>query len=390
MVTLIFTMLFIDIASPLFYAFVDLEIPREIITGLSFILFALLVFSVLLAKKNKHTLLLIALLLIISIKWSIYIVMFNDMSLRKDILALVLFCVVLFENSDFRETLCFYVDKYKYLILIIALATFLPFIQEHSYVNPNSFGSEGMYRTSGLWENSKQIGAYFLALMIILPTKRIYLISFIFCLVLYCGARSLTIASIPYMIYVLFSQFDKGISLTTKSKALATIAAGFLCLAIMYSIGIFDYLLLSLYSNFSNLFNFTSVDNFGSARGLLNRIAIEEIMKFDIIDLLAGQSYSMLANLYVTILGTATWPHNDFVMTFFCYGLIGFVFYVYYLFVFPWTKITLSKRRQLFAVQMSILVLAATTGFYPYMASFLFIASYGVIYEKDRRIDCNV
>jgi hypothetical protein len=374
----------IDFASQLIVFFAGFSIPNAVINCLSWVLFAILVHW--LFSECKGAIIYRIFLFALAVKWTVYILLLGEFELRKDIIMVPLLLIAIFEKDDFRRMLSKLLVKYRYVILLFALLTFVPFINQYMYLNPNSSDEGGMYRTLGIWGNSKEIAGYFIVLMVLMPKEQFFLIVSLFVLVIYSGARSSTLAAFVYFLYALCGQFTYNAGRRVMRRAILTAIILVLSIVILNHVGKLDYIKTSLISNFRPLLE-TSItsDDFGSSRMHLNRIAINEMGKFDSISLIFGKSYTSLGDVYEREWGTATWPHNDFVMTAYCHGFLGLGFYVYYLFVYPWTmKSRVNSWPRLLALQVTIFILATTAGFYGWRSSQLLIACYALICKEDQ------
>jgi len=128
---------------------------------------------------------------------------------------------------------------------------------------------------------------------------------------------------------------------------------------------------------------------YGSGRILLNRIAIDGLASFNLFDLMFGKSYTDLGDLYqYSILGWRAWPHNDYLMLMWTYGISGLLIYIYLLYIFPWRRYNGNNRLRLITFQLSIFALSMTAGFINYSAIYLFIVYYAVFYEENWNTNC--
>ncbi len=374
----------LDIGNQLLKFQAGMTIPNFAFNGLSWVVFAVVAGWYLVDYSGELPLRIFTLLTLA--KWAVYILAYRDLSLRKDMFVTALLFLVMFQYKPLRVYFSGLLVTYKYLILFLVCLSFLPFLDQYRMIGAGSKTGDGMVRVSGLWENSKMVGMYFIALMTLLPRKRIFLISFLYLLVIYCGSRSGILAATVYFGYVLYWQYDR---LGNRDEAPAVVAVGFalaFCALIALLSGKLATAAKVADSNLRPLLqeNIRS-DGYGSGRVGLNRIALEAIADFSLPQLLLGRSYTSLGDVYEEKIGARTWPHNDFVMAAYCHGLVGLVFYVYYLFVYPWKRIQGRDWKRLMAVQGTIFMLAATSGFYPYRASFLLLLSCGRLAEDGAR-----
>jgi hypothetical protein len=220
-------------------------------------------------------------------------------------------------------------------------------------------------------------------MMLIRETKTLWVLA-LYLLVVFTGARSAIMAGSIYTAYVFFSQIRS----RRASNLKLTVVAGALAAVVVCAFGgLFSHIGLILSSNFTPLLE-TSVtsDSFGSARVYLNRIAVEEIIGFNLWDWIIGRTYSSLGDLYEVVVGFRSWPHNDYVMTLYCYGIIGILIYGYYLFVYPWLKHYSFDRWHLAAIQSTMLILGATAGLTNYPACYLMLFALGGVFNENRSL----
>lgn len=368
--------------------FTDFRVPSICGNVLSWILLTILTYWILLKYRGFYLFKLY--LCAIIVKWFLYITILGKTELRKDFILIPLLLCAVGEIKDFRKPLVHIINRYKYVLLIMSVLTFLPFLGTNVTVGAKL---TGLYRISGIWENSKQIAYLFIILMIIIPQNRIYLISFLYALIIVAGARSAIIAGLVYLIYIylwyiynIFSRRSNIANFRSKTIVISMLALFFSCSLVLFYSGQLDTKVNAAVANLRSLWeqDITS-DAYGSGRIALNRIAVEGISDFNLIDLILGKSYTDLGDLYESsMFGTRTWPHNDFLMLIWTYGFAGLFFYIYFLFIYPWKKYNGCDWLRLLVFQFCILTLAATAGFCTYMAHYIFIYYYGVIYEENR------
>lgn len=370
------------------FYFTDFRVPSICGNVLSWILLTILTYWILLKYRGFYLFRLY--LCAIIVKWFWYITILGKTELRKDIIIIPLLLCAIGEIKDFRKLLVSIINRYKYVMLIFVVITFLPFIGTNM-----TYGTKltGLYRISGIWENSKQIAYLFIILMIIIPRNRIYLISFLYILIIVAGARSAILSGLVYIIYIyllqiydIFFRRRNIANFHSKTIVISMLALFFSCTLVLFYSGQLDAKLNAAVANLRPLWiQDISSDVYGSGRIGLNRIAIEGISDFNLIDLILGKSYTDLGDLYESsMFGVRTWPHNDLLMLIWTYGFTGLFFYIYFLFIYPWKKYNGYDWLRLLVFQFCILTLAATAGFCTYAAHYIFVYYYGVIYEENR------
>jgi len=128
---------------------------------------------------------------------------------------------------------------------------------------------------------------------------------------------------------------------------------------------------------------------YGSGRILLNRIAIDGLASFNLFDLMFGNRILILAIYINTVFWDGVhWPHNDYLMLMWTYGISGLLIYIYLLYIFPWRRYNGNNRLRLITFQLSIFALSMTAGFINYSAIYLFIVYYAVFYEENWNTNC--
>lgn len=375
--------------NPFLIYFIGFGIPEDFMNILSWMLLVILTFWFLFIFKGLNIFKFIV--TIFYIKWFWYIFILGKSELRKDFLIFLLLIIAIIEADGFRETLVNWLLRYKYLFLAMATLSFLPFINQS--ITYGSRYSE-IYNVYGLWSNAKQIAYIFIILMIMIPAKRIYLISCIYILLIISGSRGATLAGTIFIMYLYLSNayntfMRKAYHIGHINHLRISVAITFMCLItlLLYiNSNTFFIGLDKVINNFRPLWE-TEITSptYGSGRILLNTIAIEGLADFNLFDLTFGKSYTDLGDLYeYSIWGWRSWPHNDYVMLIWTYGVIGILSYVYLLYIFPWKKYKGHNRMRLIAFQLCIFILSVTAGFANYLASYLFIIYYGVFYGENR------
>ena len=310
-----------------------------------------------------------------------YVFAFNHYNFNKDSIIIPLLLIVLFEKRNLRIILQRFIERYKYILLILVLLTILPFMDIHIVT------SSGMDRVLGIWENSKP-AAYFLFGFIVLFSRRwnflLFLLSlFLYLLIIFIGSRGVIIAGFFFIVFQITQYFfgiaERKANLLYFAQILILVSISIVAL---YG-GLFDPFINRTYTYMQPLVA-EDISNpaYGHGRVYLNQIIFSEIERFNALEWGIGRSSTDMGNLFEMMIGSRTFPHNDFVTILYTNGLIGLCIYLYYLFIYPFRIITNRiNKLALMNLLMAIFILAATTGFYNYYACYLISPCITFIYH---------
>jgi hypothetical protein len=376
---LILSILFIDLASRILGVAIDasLQIGSFLKLTLSWILFFLLLKQLFLPRKQCPVfikLLRIAILLFI-VKILFYVLFLGKYNHFKEILSLIMLSSLIIYDIPLRDMLWKYFKKYRYYLVAFAFLSFLPFI------GSTSFGSTGE-RIIGLWDNSKLISWYFFGLLLMLDVRHLWLkIVLIICIML-GGARTGIITAGVYLVFefLILATGEKKIR-NYKTQVLTGIFLGIIVLGFFFSSGLVDRAINISIDNIRVLLTEDPASpSFGQGRGTMNLILIQGLNTFNSIDWVVGRSATDMYNLYIKNLGVLLWPHNDFLAVLYCYGILGFLSYLFAVFLIPLR--TAFRTHDLFIITsvlrtgIVIALLGVGAGLIPYTASFLIITAY--------------
>ncbi len=370
----IFAILVLDMLNQLVGYFTGIKLLAPIILLASWPLLAILLYW-LFSLPGRHYLFKIFIVLTF-VKWVVYIFLYGHLHFQKELLTLPLLMIALAERENFRAYCQKNLGLFKYVLCTLFALTVVPFIGRYS-VNTE------LYRFSAVWPWPQSLGYYCVAFMLLFLHKNIAINMLIYVMILYTGAKSAILAGTIVLMYSMRVHFILK-AVRTRRKFLVAIATACISLVTFTALGGIDHFTGSLTHHYEKLFSVeVTSDAFGTGRVQLNRLALDELKNFGDIDLLLGKSATSLYDLYAGR-ETGGWPHNDFLTALLIYGILGLIFYIYYMLVFP-LKFTLRDYPwKNIALVTSIFVLMATNGFYMYRASFLFLLCYFDIYEKGR------
>ena len=309
-------------------------------------------------------------LIIIFLKIIIYTIFFNDYNFAKGILVLILLIIFSFENEYAPELYNEFIKKYYNIIFILILLTVIPFIGWYNRYDSviAEVGLINSQRFAGLWELPHDLAYYLFALIILQKNIRIVPFILMLLIIIATGVRSVFIALLFYFVYD-----NLIIKLVTKSYR--KIAIFLICIiSILVIPTTRGFVISQVNFHLSPLFQQNIEDNnYGKGRVLYAYYDLQKIEEFNFIEFLIGKSATQLYADYKELLGIESWPHDDFLTVPYIYGIIGLLFYIYYLIIYPLRNIPLKNNSKVISIIISIIILAITNGFYTYHAMYLFI-----------------
>lgn len=344
-----------------------------LINALSYIILALTIYWI--SRYPKKFILLKILILVTFCKFVYYAVVLHQYSFQKGILIIPLVLLMIFYNEEFPIITYRVINKYKYVLLILFLLTFIPFIGRYSRADfPRVF--------SALWIYPQCAAYYLLAFMLLISKNNIFVSSIFLLLIVITGARSAIVPAFIYMVYIFIINIKESLSMK-KQLTFTMFFSIFLLLSLFIYPNFFKPFQEQLSYRFTPLFEERILDpSYGAGRTALHMIVFDEIKKFNVFELLFGRSAVSMYDIYESTFGTRNWPHNDFITTLYIYGLIGLLLYLYYLFILPLRRIPPNRLSKIIFVEVTIFILALTNGFYTYVSSYLFLLIYGVLYRE--------
>ena len=370
---IIFAIVF-DMLNQLSFFLVGRRYFSLLIDGLSWIILTLLIYWI--SRYFKRFLLLKILILVTAIKFIYYALTLHQYSFQKGILIVLLLSSMLFYNEEFRKITCRIINRYKYVLLVLFLLTFMPFIGSYS---------PRVYRISALWDLPHSAAYYFLAFMFLIGKNNSFISSIFSLLIITTGVRSAIIPASIYLGYVFSTNIKK--SLSTKRKLGDTFSTlfGILLLLALFFHPNLKFFRERLVYHLSPIFTESILDpSYGKGRTVLHMYLFEEVKNFNTFEFFFGRSATSMWILYEHRLDVRIWPHDDFATTLYIYGIIGLILYLYYLFVLPLRRMPPNRSPKIILLGTTIFILALVNGFYTYLSSYLFILIFAVLYEENR------
>jgi len=252
-------------------------------------------------------------------------------------------------------------------ITILLLLSIIPFWEN---IKVTAIGLE---RVLGIWQNSKPCAYYLFAMIVALSEGRLLLKFVYLSLIIFIGSRGAMIATGFYIIsnYVTSFVSRNEKSLRRFIYIFATIAFLTLITLLFYS-SLISPILNRAYTNIEPLvYGDIESPQYGQGRVFLNQLLLSKIDQFNFVDWTIGRSQTDMLDYYEAIIGVRTFPHNDFLTIIYTNGILGLIVYFYYLFVYPFFRKSQQSTAVIAVLVISIFILAATSGFYNYSASYL-------------------
>ena len=342
--------------------------------GLSWIILTLLIYWI--SRYVRRFLLLKILILVTVIKFVYYALTLHQYSFQKGILIVLLLSSMLFYNEEFRKITCRIINRYKYVLLVLFLLTFVPFIGSYS---------PRVYRVSALWGLPHCAAYYFLAFMFLIGKNNLFINSIFSLLIITTGVRSGMIPAFVYLGYVSITNVKRSLSTKRRLGDIFSTFFGTLLLLALFFHPNFNFFRERLVYHLSPIFAESILDpSYGKGRTSLHMYLFEEVKNFNIFEFFFGRSATSMWIIYEPRLGVRSWPHDDFATTLYIYGIIGLILYLYYLFILPLRRMPPSRSPKIILLGTTIFILALVNGFYTYLSSYLFILIYAVLYEENR------
>lgn len=197
--------------------------------------------------------------------------------------------------------------------------------------------------------------------------------------VLVSGVRTVIIALIIFLIsYILIESVVMG---KIKSKQVRHIFISIILLSIFLSL-FGSPIVGRIQSRFLDLAPAGDFSSYGSGRGGIALSIFGEFKTRTIFQVLFGKPLESVYSTTQSQMGVSLWAHNDFLMVLAVLGCIGFLIYLYFLFIYPSIylvkvrenkQIARKKHYNLYVVLIVILILALGNGFYYYYSAYLLL-----------------
>ncbi len=302
----------------------------------------------------------------------------------KDPLTLTILAALIVTDPQLRQAVLPTLLRLRWLLVVLALAGFLAGFGSSPEVNSSG------ERAAGLWDLPQYAGYALIGATLLLSRDQLPWKLVLLLLSAFTGSRTVILAAAVCAMMDASLVF-LGLAKLPRLKRHALVLSVFATLGLLMA-GILSGPVQKVVSraseNMSKLVNDDPFsDTYANGRVFLQRILVADLRTFTPWELVLGRSRTQMDALYAAQTGHRTWPHNDFLASLYCHGILGLALFIYFVLVSPVVYALKTRNRaivvRVVGIACVIGIMAIANGFAYYTTSYLFVLAYGLVYEQE-------